>query len=50
MVTLMLWTAVHGLAEVLLLGIAGGDDLSRDFTDAVIDSAIDGLRRTQPSA
>jgi AcrR family transcriptional regulator len=49
MVTLMLWTAVHGLAEVLLMGIPGGDELRRDFTDAVIDSAIDGLRRPQPS-
>lgn len=40
---LTLWTAMHGLAEVLLLGIPGDDRRDR-FVDLVIATAIDGLR------
>ena len=38
------WTAMHGLAEVLLLGFAF-DDTTRDhLIDVVIDTMIAGLR------
>jgi AcrR family transcriptional regulator len=42
MVALTLWTAVHGLAEVLRLGMPG--ELQDRFSELVIDSVIDGLR------
>jgi AcrR family transcriptional regulator len=44
MVALALWTAVHGLAEVLLLGIPGEGEPRRQFCQLAIDAAIDGLR------
>jgi AcrR family transcriptional regulator len=43
MVALTLWTSVHGLAEVLRLGIPMGELRAR-FAELVIDSVIDGLR------
>lgn len=43
MVALTLWTAVHGLAEVLRMGMPMGELRDR-FAEMVIDSVIDGLR------
>jgi AcrR family transcriptional regulator len=40
---LTLWTTMHGLAEVLLLGMPGPESARRFFADHVIDSAIDAL-------
>lgn len=44
MASLTLWTATHGLADVLLLGFAF-DDATRDLmVDQVLDTVIRGLR------
>jgi AcrR family transcriptional regulator len=42
MVALTLWTAVHGLAEVLRLGAPAGEMRDR-FTELFIDTVIEGL-------
>jgi AcrR family transcriptional regulator len=43
LVALTMWTALHGLAEVLRLGAPTGE-LRERFAELVIDSVIDGLR------
>jgi hypothetical protein len=40
---LTVWTAMHGLAEVLLLGLPADDAEREAFTDHMIDTVIQGL-------
>jgi AcrR family transcriptional regulator len=44
---LVLWTAVHGLVEVLLLDVIGPEELRRRLVDELIGSTIAGLRAPQ---
>jgi AcrR family transcriptional regulator len=44
---LVLWTAVHGLVEVLLLDVIVSEELSRRLVDELIASTITGLRFPQ---
>lgn len=37
---LSLWSAAHGVAEVLLMGFAFPDEMANDLVDAAIDAAI----------
>ena len=45
---LTLWTAVHGLAEVLLLGLPTDEAERAAFTAHVIDTVIAGLQAPEP--
>ena len=45
MTALTLWTTTHGVADVLLLGIAFDPDLAEQLIAAVLDTTLAGLRR-----
>ena len=42
---LALWSAAHGVAEVLLMGFDFDDATARALVDMAIDASVDGLRR-----
>lgn len=42
---LVLWSAAHGVAEVLVMGFQFDDATARALTDAAIDASVAGLRR-----
>ena len=42
---LTLWSAAHGVAEVLLMGFDFDDATARALVDMAIDASVDGLRR-----
>jgi AcrR family transcriptional regulator len=41
--TFTMWAAVHGTAEVLLMGFDLGDDFTERFIDSTVDAVIRGL-------
>ena len=49
-----MWCAVHGVAEVVLMGFAGDDAAVRDLVDRVVDTVLAGqihpLRAQDPTA
>jgi AcrR family transcriptional regulator len=42
---LALWSAAHGVAEVLLMGFAFPDDMADALVDAAVDSSVTGMLR-----
>jgi AcrR family transcriptional regulator len=42
---LTLWSAAHGVAEVLLMGIGVTDEMADALVASVVDATLDGLRR-----
>jgi hypothetical protein len=42
---LTLWSAAHGVAEVLLMGIGLPDAMADALVASVVDATLDGLRR-----
>lgn len=45
LVALTLWSAAHGVAEVLLMGIGVTDEMADALVASVVDATLDGLRR-----
>jgi AcrR family transcriptional regulator len=44
LVTLTVWSAVHGLAELLMIGMPGTDAERDELIEQVIDTTFEGLR------
>ncbi|HKY66953.1 MAG TPA: TetR/AcrR family transcriptional regulator [Acidimicrobiales bacterium] len=44
-VALALWSAAHGVAEVLLMGFDFDDATAQAVTEVAVDASVDGLRR-----
>ncbi|MDD9368934.1 MAG: aminotransferase class V-fold PLP-dependent enzyme [Acidimicrobiales bacterium] len=45
---LALWSAAHGVAEVLLMGFDFPDDMVDALVDAAVDSSVTGMLRARP--
>jgi len=45
---LALWSAAHGVAEVLLMGFDFPDDMADALVDAAVDSSVTGMLRVRP--
>jgi len=48
-IALVLWTAIHGAAEVLLMGFAFDDDGREHYIDSVLDTILAGLTPSTPT-